>query len=163
MFSMPFHSTRPVKSQTTRLAEQCPPGMRHNSKHRRKPTAPKRREPPPSVPPARSPRRSGPSTSAVRTSAAGSPERKRKRFRPGTRALMEIRKFQKSTDLLLRKAPFSRVADTGSQWRECNNGVVWENWGWSKANRAAALGISCRGLIEQVSEWPVKKEMDEPF
>ncbi|XP_023665408.1 histone H3-like centromeric protein A [Paramormyrops kingsleyae] len=83
--------------------------MRHNSKHRRKPTAPKRREPPPSVPPARSPRRSGPSTSAVRTSAAGSPERKRKRFRPGTRALMEIRKFQKSTDLLLRKAPFSRV------------------------------------------------------
>lgn len=34
--------------------------------------------------------------------------RKRK-FRPGTRALMEIRKFQKSTDLLLRKGPFSRL------------------------------------------------------
>ncbi|KAK3087777.1 hypothetical protein FSP39_010481 [Pinctada imbricata] len=36
-------------------------------------------------------------------------ERKRKRYRPGTRALMEIRKYQKSTDLLIRKLPFSRV------------------------------------------------------
>lgn len=31
------------------------------------------------------------------------------RFRPGTKALREIRKFQKSTDLLLRKLPFQRV------------------------------------------------------
>uniref|UniRef100_A0A8C2KVN1 Selenoprotein H n=1 Tax=Cyprinus carpio TaxID=7962 RepID=A0A8C2KVN1_CYPCA len=35
--------------------------------------------------------------------------RKKHRFRPGTRALMEIRRYQKSTDLLLRKAPFSRL------------------------------------------------------
>ncbi|XP_066305054.1 histone H3-like centromeric protein A [Branchiostoma lanceolatum] len=34
---------------------------------------------------------------------------RRRRFRPGTRALMEIRKFQKSTKLLLRKLPFARV------------------------------------------------------
>ncbi|CAH1232689.1 histone H3-like centromeric protein A [Branchiostoma lanceolatum] len=41
---------------------------------------------------------------------AGAPSpRKRRRFRPGTRALMEIRKYQKSTALLLRKLPFSRV------------------------------------------------------
>lgn len=31
------------------------------------------------------------------------------RFRPGTVALREIRKYQKSTDLLLRKLPFSRL------------------------------------------------------
>jgi histone H3/H4 len=31
------------------------------------------------------------------------------RFRPGTRALMEIRKYQRSTNLLLRKLPFSRL------------------------------------------------------
>lgn len=37
---------------------------------------------------------------------APAPARPR-RFRPGTRALMEIRKYQKSTDLLLRKLPFS--------------------------------------------------------
>lgn len=31
------------------------------------------------------------------------------RYRPGTVALREIRKYQKSTDLLLRKLPFARV------------------------------------------------------
>jgi hypothetical protein len=31
------------------------------------------------------------------------------RFRPGTVALQQIRKYQKMTDLLLRKLPFSRV------------------------------------------------------
>jgi histone H3 len=31
------------------------------------------------------------------------------RFRPGTVALREIRKYQKSTDLLIRKAPFQRL------------------------------------------------------
>eukprot|EP00976_Prorocentrum_cordatum_P074797 1181653-Prorocentrum_minimum.AAC.3 len=31
------------------------------------------------------------------------------RFRPGTVALREIRKFQKSTDLLIRKMPFMRL------------------------------------------------------
>ncbi|XP_003723879.1 putative histone H3.3-like type 3 [Strongylocentrotus purpuratus] len=35
--------------------------------------------------------------------------RKPPRFRPGTRALKEIRKYQKSTNLLLRKLPFARV------------------------------------------------------
>jgi len=35
--------------------------------------------------------------------------RKKKRFRPGTVALREIRKYQRSTDLLLRKLPFSRL------------------------------------------------------
>ncbi|KAF7300231.1 Histone-fold-containing protein [Mycena kentingensis (nom. inval.)] len=34
---------------------------------------------------------------------------KKKRFRPGTVALREIRKYQKSTDLLLRKLPFARL------------------------------------------------------
>ena len=32
-----------------------------------------------------------------------------RRFRPGTVALREIRKFQKSTDLLIRKLPFQKV------------------------------------------------------
>ena len=31
------------------------------------------------------------------------------RYRPGTRALMEIRRFQKTTDLLIRKLPFQRL------------------------------------------------------
>lgn len=35
--------------------------------------------------------------------------RQRRRYRPGTVALREIRKFQKSTDLLIPKAAFQRV------------------------------------------------------
>ncbi|XP_039194592.1 histone H3-like centromeric protein A [Crotalus tigris] len=35
--------------------------------------------------------------------------RRRRRYRPGFRALQEIRKYQKSTNLLIPKLPFSRV------------------------------------------------------
>lgn len=47
----------------------------------------------------------------ARSNASSPPrrERKRPRARPGTRALREIRKYQKSTDLLIRKLPFSRL------------------------------------------------------
>jgi hypothetical protein len=37
---------------------------------------------------------------------------KKRRFRPGTRALMEIRRYQKSTDLLMPKLSFARVVMT---------------------------------------------------
>merc|ERR1712139_503770 len=36
-------------------------------------------------------------------------EKKPRRYRPGTKALMEIKKLQKGTDLLLRKLPFQRL------------------------------------------------------
>ena len=39
--------------------------------------------------------------------AGGKPGKRR--FRPGTRALQEIRKYQKSTDLLIPKLPFARL------------------------------------------------------
>ncbi|KAM9338202.1 histone H3-like centromeric protein A isoform 1-T2 [Symphorus nematophorus] len=81
--------------------------MRHDgSASRRKGKTPQRRPPQPSPrpshAPARPPRRSG-----VPEGPVVSP--KKRRFRPGTKALMEIRKYQKSTDLLLRKGPFSRL------------------------------------------------------
>ncbi|KAF5321245.1 hypothetical protein D9619_000787 [Psilocybe cf. subviscida] len=44
-----------------------------------------------------------------RSAANDAAPKKPHRFRPGTVALREIRKYQKSTDLLLRKLPFSRV------------------------------------------------------
>ncbi|VDC07303.1 unnamed protein product [Peniophora sp. CBMAI 1063] len=47
-----------------------------------------------------------------RSSGAADPDeqqRRRHRYRPGTVALREIRKYQKSTDLLLRRLPFARV------------------------------------------------------
>jgi len=36
-------------------------------------------------------------------------KKQKQRFRPGTVALREIRKYQKSTELLIRKAPFQRL------------------------------------------------------
>ncbi len=36
-------------------------------------------------------------------------ERKKYRMRPGTRALKEIRMYQRSTELLLRRLPFARL------------------------------------------------------
>ena len=46
-------------------------------------------------------------------SVSATTPKKQRRFRPGTRALKEIRKFQKSTNLLIPKLPFSRLI------REC--------------------------------------------
>ena len=55
-------------------------------------------------------------TKAARKSAPSSgPIKKPHRFRPGTVALREIRKFQKSTDLLIRKLPFQRLVREISQ------------------------------------------------
>lgn len=45
----------------------------------------------------------------VRASIDKRKERHTKRYKPGTRALMEIRAYQKKTDLLLRKVPFQRL------------------------------------------------------
>jgi len=39
----------------------------------------------------------------------GVKERKPHRYRPGTVAIREIRRYQKSTDLLIRKLPFQRL------------------------------------------------------
>ena len=50
-------------------------------------------------------------TKAARSSAPGSGGYRTKphRFRPGTVALREIRRYQKSTQLLIRKLPFQRL------------------------------------------------------
>jgi len=48
-------------------------------------------------------------TKAARKNEAPSGLKKPHRFRPGTVALRQIRKFQKSTDLLLRRLPFNRL------------------------------------------------------
>jgi histone H3 len=49
------------------------------------------------------------SNKAKRTSNNGTMIKKPHRYRPGTVALREIRKYQKSTDLLIRKLPFQRL------------------------------------------------------
>ncbi|XP_035651229.1 histone H3-like centromeric protein A [Oncorhynchus keta] len=80
-----------------------------SSASRRKGAVPKRRPPAStataSTSKAKAPQLSRPSASAV----PAPPLQKKTRFRPGTLALMEIRKYQKSTNLLLRKGPFARL------------------------------------------------------
>merc|ERR1711862_625419 len=46
---------------------------------------------------------------AIKTAPARGGVKKPHRFRPGTVALREIRRYQKTTDLLLRKLPFQRL------------------------------------------------------
>ena len=46
---------------------------------------------------------------AIKTAPIPMGIKRPRRFRPGTVALREIRKFQKTTDLLIRKLPFQRV------------------------------------------------------
>jgi histone H3 len=50
------------------------------------------------------------------------PGKKPHRYRPGTVALREIRKYQKSTDLLIRKLPFQRLVR--EIMAEVGNGTV---------------------------------------
>ncbi|KAI9649092.1 centromeric DNA-binding histone H3-like protein cse4 [Ciborinia camelliae] len=68
-----------------------------------------------------------PRESAVR---AGDPvpQGKKRRYKPGTLALKEIRKFQKSTDLLLLKLPFSRlVREIALSVRPQGEGMRWQS------------------------------------
>ena len=58
-------------------------------------------------PPSRTVVRGGKKVKVYKTPKGG--VRKPRRFRPGTVALREIRKYQKSTDLLIRKIPFQRL------------------------------------------------------
>merc|ERR1719389_685789 len=55
---------------------------------------------------------------AKKTQQATSGVKRAHRFRPGTVALREIRRFQKSTELLIRKLPFQRlVREIASEYR----------------------------------------------
>lgn len=55
------------------------------------------------------PSTTGPASAAGRQGRDNAGQKKPHRFRPGTVALREIRKYQKSTELLIRRLPFSRV------------------------------------------------------
>ena len=51
----------------------------------------------------------------ARKSTKADGQKKSRRYRPGTVALREIRKYQKTTDLLIKKAPFQRLVREVSQ------------------------------------------------
>ena len=45
---------------------------------------------------------------ARKSAPADTGVKKKRKFRPGTVAMREIKKYQKSTDLLIQRAPFQR-------------------------------------------------------
>ena len=59
---------------------------------------------------------------------AGTKKRRHRRYRPGTVALREIRRFQKSTELLIRQMPFQRlvreIAQTYSPYLRFQSGAI---------------------------------------
>jgi histone H3 len=58
---------------------------------------------------AKAPRKHIANKAARKTAPVSGGVKKPHRFRPGTVALREIRKYQKSTELLIRKLPFQRL------------------------------------------------------
>ena len=60
-------------------------------------------------------RKSAPTTGGIK---------KPHRFRPGTVALREIRRYQKSTELLIRKLPFQRLVREIAQEFKCVRGAA---------------------------------------
>lgn len=52
----------------------------------------------------------------------------KRRYRPGTKALREVRHYQKTLDLLLRKLPFARlVREVAENYIGANYGIRWQS------------------------------------
>ena len=67
---------------------------------------------------AKAPRKHLANKAARKTAPSEGGVKKPHRYRPGTVALREIRKYQKSTDLLIRKLPFQRlVREIASEYK----------------------------------------------
>ncbi|QBZ66566.1 hypothetical protein PoMZ_13548 [Pyricularia oryzae] len=49
------------------------------------------------------------------------PQKKPRRYRPGTLALREIRRYQQNTDFLMRKLPFARLVQEVAMTMQANN------------------------------------------
>lgn len=66
---------------------------------------------------------------------------RRQRARPGARALREIRKYQRSTELLLRKLPFARLVSRRTF--ELHGKRTWHSVADDGRRRAAVHAASC--------------------
>ena len=72
---------------------------------------------------------------AARKKMAPGGVKKPHRYRPGTVALREIRRYQKSTELLMKKAPFQRLAREILQDEGKNKGAA------NKAERYQSMAV----------------------
>ena len=65
--------------------------------------------------------------------------RRKHRYRPGTRAIMDIRKYQKFTDLLLRKLPFQHLIIEITQ--DLSNEIRWQEAATLATQEAAEVHV----------------------
>lgn len=72
-----------------------------------------------------------------RVSAGATGVMKAHRYRPGTVALREIRRFQKSTELLLRKSPFARLVREIAQNMFLSRDLLWQSTAMQALQEAA--------------------------
>lgn len=85
---------------------------------------------------------------ARKTAPATGGVKKPHRYRPGTVALREIRKYQKSSDLLIRKLPFQRLVREIAQGFKGNN-----TWDFSfQGSAVLALQEATEAYIVSVME-----------
>lgn len=74
---------------------------------------------------------------------------KARRYRPGTVALREIRYFQKSTSLLLRKSPFARLVREIAQIYTRSTDLMWQTSAIQALQEAAEAYLV--GLFEDTN------------
>lgn len=84
--------------------------------------------------------RKRPTLIATARAVTGGSKRKR-RYRPGQKVLLEIRAYQKSTNLLLRRLPFARLV------REIQAGLTREPYRWQAAALLALQEASEAHLV----------------
>lgn len=71
----------------------------------------------------------------------------KKRYRPGTKALREIRQYQKSCDFLIRKLPFARlVKEVTENYIGIDYGIRWQS------NAVLALQEACEAYLIHLLE-----------
>jgi histone H3 len=92
-------------NRRTRYPSPAPPPTPH-SPNKRKSTTPKKTKP---KSPSSSNKQHQPRTGGMKPIAKTIKKKKPHHFKPGTVALREIRRYQKSTELLIRKLPFQRL------------------------------------------------------
>jgi hypothetical protein len=100
--------------------------------------------------------------SGKRLGAPGPAPSRTKRYKPGTVALREIRKYQKTTDLLLLKLPFQRLVSLlsimvlmGRVEEVCGLREEIEEWnicvrGWANEDRSGRLHRECRATMGRI-------------
>ena len=88
----------------------------------------------------KAPRKQLLTTAARKSAPATGGVKKPHRFRPGTVALREIRKFQKSTELLIKKQPFARLV------REISDFYTNESYRWQSL-ATLALQEACEAYL----------------